>query len=203
MFYQNGVSYVGSRTGPLTRKTERQKKKKADHSKSVGSSLNKQGNLIMMLVLGCHKMSRSPHLPTRILKVYIESLTVFRHMYNPGSFKNTLLSQGYVLGTASTVETVGRVYFKGQGREWGDSDCPHGSSGVHILLIATSNIILISPVTLVTKLNRNSHLLSWDIWSHKIEFVNISQEFTQKVQDLMASLIKKSKVGGVNIWAFI
>lgn len=32
--------------------------------------------------------------PSRILKVYIEALTEFHHVYNPNRLKNTLLSQG-------------------------------------------------------------------------------------------------------------
>lgn len=52
--------------------TEGQKrpKKEARHSRLVRDSFNKQGNLNIRLVLGNHKTSVSPHLPTRIFKFY-------------------------------------------------------------------------------------------------------------------------------------
>lgn len=39
-----------------------------------GGRFNKQGNWPTRLVLGSHKTSGSPHLPTRIVKVCIEAL---------------------------------------------------------------------------------------------------------------------------------
>ena len=41
----------------------------------VGSSFNKQGNLLTRLVLGSLKTKRPPHPPANILKVYVEDLT--------------------------------------------------------------------------------------------------------------------------------
>ena len=43
----------------------------------------------------------------RILKVYIEALTGFSHIFNPDSLNNTLLSQGCILGVSPTVGMVG------------------------------------------------------------------------------------------------
>lgn len=63
----------------------------------------------MRLVLSGLKMSRSPHLPARILKDCIEALPGFGCTFSADAL-NTLLSQGYVLGTAPTVGMVGRVY---------------------------------------------------------------------------------------------
>ena len=62
-------------------------KKDAGHSRSGGSRFNKQGNLYMRLVLGGCKMSRSLHLPSRILRVYLEALTGFIHDYHPDGHK--------------------------------------------------------------------------------------------------------------------
>lgn len=45
-------------------------------NKVVDKDFDKQGNLPITLVLGGHKMNRTLHLPTRILKVYIEALVV-------------------------------------------------------------------------------------------------------------------------------
>ena len=55
-------------------------------------------------------MNRSPYLPARILKFYIEALTGFSHVFSPDGLNNTLLSQGHVLERAPMVGTVGRTY---------------------------------------------------------------------------------------------
>lgn len=47
------------------------------------------------------KMSRSPRLLARILKVYIEALTGLSHVDHPDGLKTTFLCQGCVLGAAS------------------------------------------------------------------------------------------------------
>ena len=49
---------------------------------------------------GC-KMSRFLHPPTIILKVYIEALTGFSHVYHPDGLNTTFLCQGCILGAAS------------------------------------------------------------------------------------------------------
>lgn len=53
--------------------------------------------------LGPYKASRSLHLLTRILEVYVEALTWFTHELNPDGL-NTLLSLGGVLGSSWTGE---------------------------------------------------------------------------------------------------
>jgi len=78
----------------------------------IGGRCNKKDNLHKKLVMGSLKMSRSLTQPTRILKVYIEALTGFSHIFCPdGLSNNTLFSQSFMLGTAPTVGTVGRMYF--------------------------------------------------------------------------------------------
>lgn len=47
----------------------------------------------MDLFLGSHKTSRSLHLFTRILKVYIEALARFSHEYHSDGLNNILLLQ--------------------------------------------------------------------------------------------------------------
>ena len=66
---------------------------------------------IRKLVLGCCKLSKSPHLTTRILKVYIEALTEFSHMYYPDDLSNTLLSQ-----VTPSVRMVGGMYIPRTGK---------------------------------------------------------------------------------------
>ena len=63
----------------------------------------------MRFVLDVHKMSKSSHLPHRILKFYIEALTEFSHIFHPNDLNSTLFSQGCVLETAPAVRMVGRT----------------------------------------------------------------------------------------------
>lgn len=84
-------------------------KKEADQSRMIGDRFNKQGNLTRP-VLGDHKTSRCLHAPTIILKVYIESLPGFSHVYSPDGLNNTSLSKGYVLGVASNTGKASRIH---------------------------------------------------------------------------------------------
>lgn len=59
---------------------------------------NMQGNLHTRLVLGI-----------RILKVYIEALTGFSHIFSPNGL-NTLLSQDYILELVAGMGTVGGTH---------------------------------------------------------------------------------------------
>lgn len=62
------------------------------------------------------KTSSSPHLPARILKVYVEALTRFSHIFSLDGFNSTLLSQGYVLGNGSGCgNSVPNILFKDNG----------------------------------------------------------------------------------------
>ena len=91
-------------------------KQEADHPRLVRGGFNKQGNLNMRLVLGGYKMSRSPHPLARTLKVYIEVLTGFSHVYCPDGLSNTLLSQGYVFENGSHCGNGGQnVHSKDRG----------------------------------------------------------------------------------------
>ena len=88
----------------------------ADHFRLVSGSFNQQGSLHMRLVLGGCKMSRSPHLPARILKVYIEVLTGFSHEFSPDGLNNILISQGCALEMAPAMGKADKHPFQGQGR---------------------------------------------------------------------------------------
>ena len=101
---------------PYTEGEERPTKE-ADHFRLVGGSFKKQGSLYMRLVLSDHKMSRPPNRPARILKVYIEALTGFSHVFSSDGPDNTLLSQGCILETSPRMERVGRTYRTGGGGE--------------------------------------------------------------------------------------
>ena len=69
-------------------------------------------------------MSKSLHLPTRILKVYIEALTGFSHLFSPDGLINTSLSQGCITETDPKVEMVSKTYIPRTGK-WvrGHSNC--------------------------------------------------------------------------------
>lgn len=61
-------------------------------SRSVGGRL-KKAREFTGFVLGSRKMSKSPYLSMRILKVYIEVLPWFSHVYGPDVLCNTLVSR--------------------------------------------------------------------------------------------------------------
>ena len=71
-------------------------------------SFNKQGNLHMRLDLCDHKTCRSLPPPTRILKVYIETLTGFSHTFSQ-MVSTTNLNKS-LKDTAPCVGLVGRRY---------------------------------------------------------------------------------------------
>lgn len=96
-------------------------KKEAGHSRLVGGSYNKQGHLLMRLVLDGCKMSRCLQPPVRILRVYIEDLLWFSDVFRSDDLNSTFLFQGYVFETADNMETVGGMYIP---RTGGDGDPP-------------------------------------------------------------------------------
>ena len=104
-------------------------KKETDHSKLVGGSFNKQENLHTRPLLGGWKMSRSVPPPIWILKVYIEALTGFSHVYGPDSLNNTLLSQGCVTQTALAVAIVGGMSIPRTGERVRSFWLPRSRSG--------------------------------------------------------------------------
>ena len=85
-------------------------KKEADYPRLVGGSFNKHGNLHTRLALGGHKTSWLLHPPAWIIKVYIETLIKFNHIYYPDGLNNTLLSEDCGFEATPTVGTVGRMY---------------------------------------------------------------------------------------------
>lgn len=82
--------------------------------------------------------------PIRFLKVYIEVLPGFSHVYHPNGLNNTLLSQRYIFETAPGVGLVSRIYIprtRGQGW-WGAFDDPgpaHGPISNHVLFVTSSS----------------------------------------------------------------
>lgn len=70
----------------------RRPKKEADGPRLVGGRYNKQGNLLMKIVLGDYKVSRSLCRPTRILTVYTKALMGFSHVSSPDGLNNKATS---------------------------------------------------------------------------------------------------------------
>ena len=117
-------------------------RKEVDHSRLVGGSFNRQRNLHLRLVLDDCKMSRSPHPSIRILKVYVEALTGFSHVFSPDGLNKTVLSQELSLKCLRLWESWVGCTFQEQGRGWGTSDClgsALGSAGGHVLLMTSPN----------------------------------------------------------------
>lgn len=65
-----GISACWFINWPLHMESKERPKKDTDHSRWVSSSLNEQGNLYRILVLGGLKMRRSPQLPAKILSLF-------------------------------------------------------------------------------------------------------------------------------------
>ena len=95
---------------PVSMESKERLKTEADHSKLVSGSFNKRGNSHARLVVGDRKTRRSPHLTTRILRICIEALMGFSHVYTPGGLNNTLLSLGCVLEVAPSKGPVCGTY---------------------------------------------------------------------------------------------
>lgn len=114
-------------------------KKEVGRSRLVGSRFNKQGNLHTRLVSGSHKTSRSLHPPARILKVYIESLTVVNHIYYLDALNNIILSQRFVLENGKHGKVI-RSYIPKTGERWGVSDCPGPAAG-QLVVISSDDLL--------------------------------------------------------------
>lgn len=70
---------------------------------------NMQGNLLMRLILGAQDEQTS-RLAHQMLKVHVEALTGFSHIYCSDGLKTTSLSQGYDLGEASEGGKSSRIH---------------------------------------------------------------------------------------------
>lgn len=111
------------------------------HSRLAGGRLNKEGEVHMRLVLGGHKMSRFSHPPARIFKVSIKALAGVGHVCHPDGLNN-LLSQGYVLRSASLWEWWAERPFQAKGKAVRSSGLPGPacrSPGGHVLSGTSSN----------------------------------------------------------------
>lgn len=109
----------------------------------VGGSFNEQENLLTRIVFGGWGIDRS-FSPTRLLKVYIEGLTGFNHVYYPDGLNNILLSQGHVFEAVPVHlwKWWAERTFKGQGLV-SISDClgpAHMSVTGHISITFSNTI---------------------------------------------------------------
>lgn len=107
-------------------------KKEADHSWWIGFSFNKQRNLHIRLVSGGCKTSRSPHLPTRIFSLYIETLIVFSQVCSLRGLRHILLFQCCDLEVSHSTRTY---VPKTEERERSLSSSSRVSSKSHLLNI--------------------------------------------------------------------
>ena len=129
-------------------------KTEADHFRWVDGSFNKQGNLHTRLILGGWKMSRSTHLPARILKVYTKDLTGFSHIYHPEGLNSTPLSQSCVLENGSHCGNGGQsVHSKDRG---GGEGPPIAGSSPRGQVVVTSAWWPLPSIAEVVSDHRNS-----------------------------------------------
>ena len=130
---------------PLYTERKERPKKEADHSRLVSGRFDK-GTYIQGLSWASIRRVDFPIHPPRILKVYLESLTGFSHVYCPDGLNNTLLSQGciFVLEMTPVMQMVGRTYIPRMGEVWGWGafDClgpALRSTCSHVLSTTSSN----------------------------------------------------------------
>lgn len=91
--------------------------------------------------MGSHKMSRSLHPPTTILKVYIEAITKSNHVFIPDGLHNTLLSQGSALETATTTGNCGQQVHPKDGEKSEEALTAQAQLMGHVLSMSSSNIV--------------------------------------------------------------
>lgn len=103
-----------SETSPCTGSVVREGRK----TRLVDGSFNKKESALWGLS-GAATGEQITHLSARNLKTYIEALTGFSHVFSSDDLSNTLLSQGYVLGTTPRVGVVGGIYSPKIGKGWG------------------------------------------------------------------------------------
>lgn len=89
---------------------------KVAHSTLRGSRFKKQGSLLMKLVLGSCRVSRSLHPPTRILEVYIEIFTGLSLVFSPPGLNNRVFAEGCLLeSSACRGRWAGSAFQQGRG----------------------------------------------------------------------------------------
>ena len=128
--HSQGEIWNGS---PCTGSKER-RKKEANHFVLMGGRFNKKVYLHTSLVLDDHKKNKSPYSPVRIFKVCIEVLSGFSHVFCSDGLNNTLLFQGHVLETISTVGMKAKHTY-----EW---SFPHPSDPAHGSIFGHTNDLL-------------------------------------------------------------
>lgn len=89
---------------------EEKPKKEEEHSKLV-VLISKRTYIQGLSWAAARQEHLCIYLPFRILKLYVEALTVFRHIYHPDGLNSTLLSQGCVLRSAPRGGTWGQKCF--------------------------------------------------------------------------------------------
>ena len=81
--------------------------------------------------MGGAKTSRSLHQPTQALKVYIEVLSGFSHIYSPESLNTTLSPPGRILGATVGVEKTSGMHIPRMGEGARSLLLPGSSSRVN------------------------------------------------------------------------
>lgn len=91
-------------------------KKETDLLHIGGWKFYKARELTDEAYLGGHKRIRFLHLPARNLKVYIQALTGFNHIYHSDDLNTTSVSQGCILKTVSSMGKIKTVHIPRTGK---------------------------------------------------------------------------------------
>lgn len=102
-------------------------KVRCSHCRLVGGRFNEQRHSHMRFRQPRGKQTSTP--PHQILKVYIKALTGFSEAYCSDDLNTTLLSQGWVLETAPSVDMGGRMCMPSTRKQGGISDWPGPAQG--------------------------------------------------------------------------
>lgn len=98
-------------------------KEEARFFRFVVGRFNKEKDIQKRFVLIPCKISRCPHLPTRILKTYIKALAGFSYIPHLDGPNNTSLSQGCIFGMAPCLGMVSRIYIPRTGEVVRNPNC--------------------------------------------------------------------------------
>lgn len=118
-----GISACWFINWPLHMEGKERLKKDTDHSRWVSSSLNEQGNLYRILVLGSLKMRRSPHLPAKILSLFGGLNWAQSSIQARWPQHHTALASLHPWNWLLPWERWAECSCQGQGRGRGHSDC--------------------------------------------------------------------------------
>ena len=130
-FKNSGISPVRlSDTGPYTQRERRDQRKRQTSPDWKVAGVISKGTYLQGLSWAAARWVGLCTPPGKILKVFIEALTGFIHIFSSGSLNSTLFSQGCILEMTPSAGTVGRMSIPRIG-EWRSMWLPGSNSQVN------------------------------------------------------------------------